>query len=105
MSIVTLNEYMSFVNQMEDVESQPPFQDEMIEAAEYFSAFFSKMHQAYCLKLVDSSGDEIARSYWKDPEFMQEYMLNFYNIEISDEDLDDEFDMKSLEDAESDQTL
>lgn len=101
--MLQLNEYLAIMRNLEN--EQPPFDEQQIEAAEYFSIFFSKVAGRYCLKLMDSAGDEIARAYWESPEFMQEYMSEYYNVEITDEDLDDEFDMKSLEDVDDDDNV
>jgi len=97
MSIVSLNEYMNFVHMVEDADNAPPFKEEDIAAAEYFSVEFEDEQQAYCLKLHDADGNEISRAYWEDSDFMQIYMEEYYDVEITDEDLDDEGTMVPVE--------
>lgn len=98
--MLKLNEYMTFVRMAEDGEVQPPFTDEQIDKAEYFNVYFSNETQSYCLVLADSDGKEIASSYWQDLDFMQEYMSEYYGVDVDDDDLNDEDTLKELNDIE-----
>ena len=94
--MITLNEYMTFVRMAADGDVQPPFTDQEIDDAEYFNVYFSDEFQSYCLVLADAEGKEISKAYWEDTDFMQEYMSEYYGVDISDEDLDSDTDLISL---------
>jgi hypothetical protein len=104
MPVVSLNEYMSFVRQAEDVEKQPPFRDEDIESAEYFDIEFSEVHQMWKLSLHDVNGDEISTALFFDYDFMRVYMEEEYGVEIEDDDDDDEMEGVDEYSTETDDT-